>query len=84
MQRTSDIDEIDVVILCEDKGNLKPNVTDCKNGQYVVKYKSDVGGDFNVSISVRGEAIKGSPFNLTVAEKKQKDQQVLWFRYCLA
>ena len=68
----SDIDEIDVAILSEDKGNLKTNVTDCKNGQYVVRYKSDVGGDFNVSISVRGEAIKGSPFNLTVAEKKTK------------
>ena len=68
----SDIDEIDVAIFSEDKGNLKTNLTDCKNGQYVVRYKSDVGGDFNVSISVRGEAIKGSPFNLTVAEKTTK------------
>jgi len=37
-----------------------------------VKYKSDVGGEFNVSISVRGEAIKGSPFNLTVKKKTAK------------
>ena len=68
----SDIDEIDVAIHSEDKGNLITNLTDCKNGQYVVKYKSDVGGDFNVSISVRGGTIKGSPFNLTVAEKTTK------------
>jgi len=71
----SDIDEIDVTIHSEDKGHLKTNVTDCKNGQYLVKYKSDVGGDFNVYISVRGQAIKGSPFNLTVAEKTMKGSE---------
>lgn len=51
---------------------MKTNITDCNNGQYLVKYKSDVGGVFNVSISVRGEAIKGSPFNLTVTGKTTK------------
>ena len=69
----SEIDEIDVTIHSPKIGRtVKTNVTDCKNGQYLVKYKSDVGGDFNVSISVRGEGIKGSPFRLTVTEKTTK------------
>jgi len=69
----SEIDEIDVTINSpKTMITLKTNVTDCKNGQYLVKYKSDVGGEFNVSISVRGEAIKGSPFNLTVKKKTAK------------
>ena len=69
----SEIDEIDVTIhSLKTARTVKTNVTDCKNGQYLVKYKSDVGGDFNVSISVRGEGIKGSPFNLTVTEQTTK------------
>ena len=69
----SEIDEIDVTINSpKTKETVETNVTDCKNGQYLVKYKSDVGGDFNVSISVRGEGIKGSPFSLTVTEKTTK------------
>jgi len=69
----SEIDEIDVTIISpKTRTALKTNVTDCKNGQYLVKYKSDVGGDFNVSISVRGQAIRGSPFNLTVKLKTAK------------
>ena len=69
----SEIDEIDVTINSpKTRRTVETNVTDCKNGQYLVKYKSDVGGDFNVSILVRGEGIKGSPFNLTVTEKTTK------------
>ena len=33
-------------------------------------YTSNEGGDFNVSITVRGEAIKDSPFRLTVTETR--------------
>ena len=62
--------EIDVTInSTKTRRTLKTNITDSKNGQYLVKYKSGVGDDFKVSISVRGEAIKGSPFNLIVTEK---------------
>ena len=69
----SEIDEIDVAISSpKTRGTLKTSVTNSKNGQYHVKYKSDAGGDFNVSISVRGEAIKRSPFKLTVKEKTTK------------
>ena len=32
-------------------------------------YLSSEAGEFNVSITVRGEAIKDSPFRLTVTEK---------------
>jgi len=74
----SEIDEIDVTINSpKTRITLKTKVTDCKNGQYLVKYKSDVRGEFNVSISVRGEAIKGSPFNLTVKKKTAKGLTVV-------
>ena len=69
----SEIDGVVVAISSPKTGRtVKTNITDCKNGQYLVKYKSDFGGDFNVSISVRGEAIKRSPFRLTVIEKTTK------------
>ena len=69
----SEIDGVDVAInSLRTARTVKTNVTDCKNGQYLVKYRSDEGGDFNVSISVRGEAIKGSPFRLIVIEKTTK------------
>ena len=65
----SEIDKIDVTISSpKTRRTLKANVTDSKNGQYLVKYKSGVGDDFKVSILVRGEAITGSPFNLIVTE----------------
>lgn len=32
-------------------------------------YTSNEGGEFNVSITVKGEAIKDSPFRLTVTGK---------------
>lgn len=69
----SEIDGIDVAINSpKTRRTLDTSVTDWKNGQYQVKYKPDAGGDFNVFISERGEAIKGSPFNLTVIEKTTK------------
>ena len=81
----SDVDEIEVTILSEEKETqLKTSVTDCKNGQYLVKYKSDVGGDFNVSISVRGQAIMGSPFNLAVAKKTTKGTLNIALIICFA
>jgi len=49
-----------------------------------VKYKSDVGGDFNVSISVRGQAIMGSPFNLAVAKKTTKGTLNIALIICFA
>ena len=80
----SDIDEIEVTIFSEEKKTLKTSVTDCKNGQYLVKYKSDVGGDFNVSISVRDQAIMGSPFNLAVAKKTTKGTLNIVLIICFA
>lgn len=84
----SEIDGVDVAInSLRTRRTVKPHVTDCKNGQYLVKYKSDTGGDFNVSISVRGEAIKGSPFRLTVIEKTTKElagtQNFVFILFCL-
>ena len=84
----SEIDGVDVAInSLRTRRAVKTHVTDCKNGQYLVKYKSDTGGDFNVSISVRGEAIKGSPFRLTVIEKTTKElagtQNFVFILFCL-
>lgn len=65
----SEIDQINVEINSKTKGSLKTTITDNKNGQYQVMYTSNEGGEFNVSITVKGEAIKDSPFRLTVTGK---------------
>lgn len=66
----SEIDQINVEISSKTE-TLKTITTDYKNGRYQVMYTPNEGGDFNVSITVRGEAIKDSPFRLTVTEKTQ-------------
>ena len=67
----SGIDQINVEInSLKTRTSLRTSITDLKNGHYQVMYTSDATGDFDVSIAVRGEAIKGSPFRMTVAEKQ--------------
>ena len=67
----SEIDKINVEVnSLKAMGTLRTSVTDLKNGHYQVMYTCDAAGDFNVSITVGGEAIKGSPFRLTVADNK--------------
>ena len=65
----SEIDQINIEIISKTKETLKTTVTDYKNGHYQVMYSSNEAGEFNVSITVKGEAIKDSPFRLTVTEK---------------
>lgn len=65
----SEIDQINVEVISKTKETLKTTITDYKNGHYQVMYTSNEAGEFNVSITVKGEAIKDSPFRLTVTEK---------------
>jgi len=75
----SEIDQINVEINSKTKETLKPMITDYKNGHYQVMYTPNEGGDFNVSISVRGEGIKDSPFRLTVTENPYQTKH--YFKY---
>ena len=66
----SAIDKVMVDIRSLKTGRItKPSITDLKNGHYEVKYKPEATGDFSVSITVGGEAITGSPFQLKVKER---------------
>jgi len=61
----SEIDKVIVDIQSLQTGRVtKPSITDSKDGCYQVKYKPEAAGEFSVSITVGGEAIKGSPFQL--------------------
>ena len=63
----NETDEVDVDIQSPQTGRItKPKITDSKDGSYEVTYKINVEGDFNVSITIGGEAITGSPFGLKV------------------
>ena len=69
----SEIDEILVDITSLETGTaLQVNVTDSNNGCYTVSFKPETAGDFNVSVRVADEPIKGSPFQLKVEKKKRK------------
>ena len=69
----SEIDEILVDITSLQMGTaLQVNVTDSNNGCYTVSYKPETAGDFNVSVRVADEPIKGSPFQLKVEKKIRK------------
>ena len=72
----SEIDEVCVCIRSVQKGasaaSLRSNITDTQDGCYKVSYKPEVAGKFNVVITVAGEAIKGSPFQLKVIQRKMK------------
>ena len=77
----SEIDQINVEINSKTKGSLKTIITDNKNGHYQVMYTSNEGGEFNVSITVKGEAIMDSPFRLTVTKKKGLLNFVMYIMY---
>ena len=68
--------EIDMVEVCmqsvQTRKTLKVTITDSKDGRYKVSYKPKAAGEFNVSITISGEAINGSPFQLKVRERKTK------------
>ena len=67
----SEIDQVSVDIQSLQTGRVTtPSITDSKDGSYQVKYKPEDAGEFNVSITVRGEAIVGSPFQLKVLNKR--------------
>ena len=44
-------------------------MTDSKNGRYQVKYRSETADDFKISVTVRGKAIKDSPFGLRMKKR---------------
>ncbi|XP_020631354.1 tripartite motif-containing protein 45-like [Orbicella faveolata] len=66
--------EIDMVEVCiqslQTRKTLEATITDSKDGCYKVSYRPEAAGEFNVVITVAGEAIKGSPFHLKVKERK--------------
>ena len=67
MQTYSEIDRVDVDIQSlQTRSTLKVNITDLQDGCYKVSYKPEAAGEFNVSVTVAGEAIKGSPFQMKV------------------
>ena len=62
-------DEVNVDIKSLQTGRItKPSITDTKDGCYKVTYEPETAGEFRVSISVAGEPIMGSPFQLRVEE----------------
>ena len=72
----SEIDHVNVEIQSPVTGRvLKPKITDSKDGCYEVKYKPEDAGEFNLSITVRGEAVLGSPFLLKVKERLSKSRE---------
>jgi len=44
-------------------------VKDLKDGRYSISYTPKLSGNFSVSIKVRDEPIKGSPFTLEITKK---------------
>ena len=55
---------------------VKATITDSQDGCYKVSYTPEATGEFNVAITVAGEAIKGSPFQLKVKEIKGRLKKV--------
>ena len=79
----SEIDQVNVeIISINTMGILTASVTDSKNGRYQVKYSSETADDFKISVIVRGEAIKDSPFRLRVKKREtQTHHQVSSFMF---
>lgn len=76
----SEVDQITVDIVSVKSGErLKTSVTDSKNGRYQVKYRCHAIGDFKISVAVRGEAVRGSPFVLHVKEETTKFSSGIFF-----
>ena len=67
----SEIDNVRVEIKSNQKGtkDIRSVVKDCKNGRYSISYSPKVAVKFSVSIKVREEPIKGSPFTLMVTKE---------------
>ena len=69
----SEINRVEVCIQSVQTGKTtKVTIKDSKDGCYKVSYKPEDAGECNVSITVSGEAIKGSPFQLKVRKRKTK------------
>ena len=67
----SEIDQVNIeIISINTMGRLIASLTDCKNGRYQVKYTCETEGDWKISVAVRGEAIKDSPFRLRVRKRE--------------
>ena len=79
----SEIDQVNVeIISINTMGILTASVTDSKNGRYRVKYRSETADDFKISVTIRGEAIKDSPFRLRVKKREpQTHHQVSSFMF---
>ena len=55
---------------------VKATITDSQDGCYKVSYTPEATGEFNVAITVAGEAVKGSPFQLKVKKIKGRLKKV--------
>ena len=63
----SETDEVNVEIVSVAKKNdIKPLMTDLKDGRYSISYIPTSSGEFNLSIKVSGNSIMDSPFKLKV------------------
>ncbi|KAJ7374762.1 hypothetical protein OS493_005110 [Desmophyllum pertusum] len=73
----SEIDRVDVDIRSLQTGTAMKGkrIRDTRDGCYKVSYKPEAAGEFNVLITVAREAIKGSPFQLKVKERKLKGRK---------
>ena len=79
----SEIDKVIVDIKSVQTGAaLQAKITDSNNGCYTVSYNPQTAGDFNVTVHVADEPIKGSPFQLKVKEKIRKSEGILLFSHC--
>ena len=67
----SEIDNVSVEIKCDLMGteDFRSVVKDLKDGRYSISYTPKFAGNFSVSIKVRDEPIKGSPFTLVITKK---------------
>ena len=63
----SETDEVNVEIVSVAKKNdIKPLMTDLKDGRYSISYIPTSSGEFNLSIKLSGNSIMGSSFKLKV------------------
>ena len=69
----SEMDEIEVNITSLSKQtDIKTVMMSLKDGRYLISYRPNTPGEFNVSIKVGGTSITGSPFQLKVATRGSK------------
>lgn len=67
----SEIDNVSVEIKSKQEriAGIQPFIRDLKDGRYSISYRPSVAGEFSVSIKVREEPIRESPFKLMVTKK---------------